>query len=42
MLTIAVIAMLLAFLLAVVWPTSEPALVCLLIGVISLIFKFAP
>lgn len=42
MITVAVMAFLLMVFLAILWPTSEPALVCLLIGVVALIFKFLP
>jgi hypothetical protein len=42
MLTVAVIALFLIFFLGVLWPTPEPTLVCLLIMVIALIFKFLP
>lgn len=42
MLTIAALFMIVAFLLSVLWPTPEPALVCLGISVVSLVFKFLP
>lgn len=42
MITVAVICLFLALIIGIVWPRPEPALVCVLIAVIALIFKFAP
>lgn len=42
MITIAILALILAFFLRLLWPRPEPALTCVLIAVVSIVMRFAP
>jgi hypothetical protein len=42
MITIAIIAIILAFFLGTLWPNPIPSIVCIGIALISLVFKYAP
>lgn len=42
MITVAVTSLVLAFFIGIVWPTPEPAIVCVFIAAIALCFKFLP
>jgi hypothetical protein len=42
MITLAILALILAPGLAVLWPTPKPALTCVLIAFVSLMMRFAP
>lgn len=42
MITIAILALILAFFLGLLWPRTEPAVTCVLIAGLSLLMRFAP
>lgn len=42
MITLAILALILALFLGLLWPRPEPALTCVLIAGLSLLMRFAP
>ena len=42
MITLAILSLILAFFLGILWPTPNPALTCVLIAFVSLVMRFAP